>query len=264
MSLSLLAEASDRGWEQPPALFRDVYVWTRALSLAGVNATSSSDFVLLTHWMTALAAAESISMLWLLCYSATESVGASGVVICIYAFSNAFCCTRLAAWHRRYASRLLLVPEALLTVLIVTIGFASALAASRTPTPCLSTAHDLAVTLRPSDLMVGDWAPISLLCSSFWSKTARRFDVPTIATAHGLYTLPLLDDEIARTTVTSGRVYFLGVLDLPEADWEPFLGSKCHLPYHSLDGMRRCARPVAKLACGEVLWQLSTDCYKTK
>jgi hypothetical protein len=52
---------------------------------------------------------------------------------------------------------------------------------------------------------------------------------------------------------------------MPEANWEPYLENRCHLPYHSLDGMRRCAKPVAKLTCSEgdeVLWQLSLDCYK--
>src|ERR1700691_6217553 len=59
-------------WEGRPAAgghnhllyFVNVFVWTKALSLAGVNARDAFDFVRLTHWMDALAAAGSVSLLW--------------------------------------------------------------------------------------------------------------------------------------------------------------------------------------------------------
>jgi hypothetical protein len=172
----------------------------------------------------------------------------------------------LADWYRRCQRRLMFVLEALLIALVVTAGFFHALEASRSSTPCLDAAQHLAGTLRSSDLLVTDWDPVSLLYSSFWGHGAKTFDVPTTASGDGPKTLAMLDDEISRIGASGGRIYFLGVLDMPEASWKLFLENRCHLPYHSLDAMRRCAMPVEKLTCskrGEVLWQLSLACYKT-
>jgi len=172
----------------------------------------------------------------------------------------------LADWYRRCQRGLMFVPEALLIALVVTTGFFHALEASRSSTPCLDAARHLAGTLRSSDLLVADWDPVSLLYSSFWGGGAKRFDVPMSATANGPSTLRMLDDEISRIGASRDRVYFLGVLDMPEASWKLFLENRCHLPYHSLDAIRRCAKPVEKLTCnegGEVLWQLSLGCYIT-
>jgi hypothetical protein len=172
----------------------------------------------------------------------------------------------LADWYRRRQQGPMFIPEALLIALVVSTGFFHALTASRSSTPCLDGARHLAGTLRSSDLLVADWDPVSLLYSSFWGNGAKRFDVPVSAGAYGPNTLPVLDDEISRIAASGDRVYFLGVLDMPEASWKSFLENKCHLPYHSLDAIRGCAKPVEKLTCnegGEVLWQLSFGCYRT-
>lgn len=175
------------------------------------------------------------------------------------------CSVILAAWHRRCRRQLMFVPEALLITLILTTGFVGAFEAKRSSTPCLGAARHLTGILQSSDLLVAEWDPVSLLYSSFWGNGAKRFDIPASATVNGPKTLRVLDDEIAKTRIFGGRVYFLGVLDMPEANWKLFLENRCHLPFHSLDGMRRCAKPVAKLQCDkgdEVLWQLSLGCYK--
>ena len=171
----------------------------------------------------------------------------------------------LAAWYRCSKQPLMLVPDALLIALVVTTGFLHALEASRSSTPCLDAARQLAGTMRSSDLLAAEWDPVSLLYSSFWGNGAKRFDVPASATGNGPKTIAILDDEISRIRASGDRVYFLGVLDMPEASWKSYLGDRCHLPYHSLDAIRRCAKPVEKLRCNkgdEVLWQLSLGCYK--
>jgi hypothetical protein len=168
-----------------------------------------------------------------------------------------------AAWLRLYQWGPISVAEATLVVVILTVGFVRALESSRSSPPCLAAARHLDEILRSSDLLVAEWEPVSVLYSSFWGDGAKRFDLPTSATENGTKTLLLLDDEISRTRASGGRVYFLGVLDMPEVSWKPFLADKCHLPYHSLDGMRRCAKPVARLRCSngdEVLWQLPFGC----
>jgi hypothetical protein len=160
---------------------------------------------------------------------------------------------------------LMLVPDALLAAIIVTFGFAGAFRASRSSSPWLGAAGQLAGTLRPSDLLVSNWDPASLLYFSFWGDSAKTFGLAGKATENGPKALPMLDDEVSRVRDDKGRVFFIGVLDMPEADWKPYLENRCHLPYHSLDAMRRCARPVETLGSSEgdeVLWQLSLDCYK--
>lgn len=155
------------------------------------------------------------------------------------------------------------VLDLLLFAVILVAGFTRALEARRSLTPCLLPARQLAGILRSSDLLVAEWDPVSLLYASFWANGAKRFDVPTSATGHGPETILLLGDEIARAMASGGRVYFLGVLDLSEATWKSFLENRCHLPYHSFDGLRRCARPVANLKCNqgeEVLWELFPGC----
>jgi hypothetical protein len=112
---------------------------------------------------------------------------------------------------------------------------------------------------------VTDEDPVFLLYSAFWGNGAKGFNVPASTTANGLKTLAILDDEISRTRASGDRVYFLGILDIPEASWKLYLEDKCHLPYRSLDAMRRCAKPVENLTCeqgNQVLRQLSLDCYK--
>ncbi len=160
---------------------------------------------------------------------------------------------------------LMFLPDALLTALIVTFGFAGAFTASRSSTPWLGAAGQLARTLRPSDLLVSNWDPVSLLYCSFWRDSAKPFGLPGIVAVNGPKALRMLDDEVSKVRNDGGRVFFIGVLDMPEADWKPFLENRCHLPYHSLDAMRRCAKPVETLSNSEseeVLWQLSLDCYK--
>ena len=169
------------------------------------------------------------------------------------------------AWRRHYPGRLMFVPEALLLAVVLGAGFTSAFAASRSPMPCLGAARQLSETLRPTDLLVGEWDPVSLLYASFWGDGAKRFDLPGIAGENGPRTPTLLDDEILRVRNSGGRVYALGVVDMPEANWNLFLQSRCRLPYSSLAEIRRCAKPVEHLVCGEgdeVLWQVSLDCYK--
>ena len=168
-------------------------------------------------------------------------------------------------WQRRQRARMMFLPEALLPALIVISGAAHSFKASSSPMYCLDSARRLAHTLRPSDLLVTEWDPVSQLYSAFWGNGAKRFDVPSTATGNGSETLHLLASEITRTEASQGRIYFLGVLDMSETDWKPYLEDKCHLPFHSIDPIRRCATPIADLACAnmrEILWQLSTRCHK--
>ncbi len=171
----------------------------------------------------------------------------------------------LAAWYRLHLGRMTFVPDAFLIAVIVISGFAGALRASLSPTPWLGAARQLAGTLRSSDLLVSQWDPVSMLYASFWGNGAKVFDVAGNATVYGPKALPLLENQVSTIRDSGGRVFFLGIIDMPEAVWKPYLEDRCHLPYHSLDAMRRCSKPVEELSYNqghEVLWQLSPDCYK--
>jgi hypothetical protein len=169
-----------------------------------------------------------------------------------------------AAWRRLFRPRLMLVPEGLLLIVILATAFTGAFEAHQSPTPCLNAGRDLATILRPADLLVAGWDPITLLYDAFWETGARRFQFPSSAIDNGPNTLRLLNDAIASARVRHGQVYFLGVLDMPKNVWRPFLSERAHLPYDSLDSLRRCAKPVAKLVCAdareETLWPLPQDC----
>lgn len=171
-----------------------------------------------------------------------------------------------AASRRLFGARLMLVPEGLLLIVILVTGFTGAVRAHRTPTPCLNAAHDLATIVRPADLLVTGWDPITLLYDAFWETGAARFGVTWTAVQHGPNTLRLLNNAIAGTRARHRQVYFLGVLDMSKTVWHPFLGERAHLPYSSLNQFRRCANPVAKLECAdghkETLWRLPQDCGK--
>jgi len=165
------------------------------------------------------------------------------------------------AWLRNRRPRpLRVLPEALLLAIVVVVGLAGAIEAHESATPCLDGAQELATMLHPNDLLIRSWDPISLLYSAFWGRGARTFDIPTVASTSGPQTIRLLHDEIERTR---GDVYSVGVLDMPEDVWTPFLGDKIHFPYDSLDPIRACAKRVTSLSCGdhdEILWKIPDGC----
>jgi hypothetical protein len=152
-----------------------------------------------------------------------------------------------------------LLPETLLMSIIVT-GLIGALEAHQSATPCLDRAQELAGILRPNDLLLRGWDSISILYSAFWEHGAKTFDVPSVASSSGPQTVQLLHDEIA---TDQGQRFSLGILDMPENGWTPFLGDNVQLPYRSLDPIRNCPKPVASRSCSdgnETPWKLPSDC----
>lgn len=171
-----------------------------------------------------------------------------------------------ATWRRLLRPRLMLIPEALLLIVILGTGFARALRAHQSPTPCLDGAGDVAAVLQPGDLLVSGWDPVSVLYNAFYDRQVTQFDLISIASNNGPNTMRILGDAIAGTRARGGRVYFLGLLDMPKYRWKPFVGDRVHLSYRSLDQIRECANPVAKLLCAsgheETLWRLPRHCSK--
>ena len=166
-------------------------------------------------------------------------------------------------WRTLHRQWKVLIPEAFAALVIVTAGFARAVDAHSEPTPCLDAAHQLSTIVDSSDLLVTSWDPISLLYSSFLRNRATTFDLPAVAVAAGPLTTKLLVNFFAPVRQGGHSVFFLGILDVPETTWKTFLEDKCGLPYHSIDDLRKCAKPVATLTCenrSKVLWELPAVC----
>lgn len=115
------------------------------------------------------------------------------------------------------------------------------------PTPFLQEARKVAAVIRPGDLLVGEWDNVSLLYESFLAREVNIFSVPAEAEIDGLASLTRLNPMIAQTQRLDRQVYFLAVLDTPEAAWNAFLGDRCGLPYHSFDPYRKCTEVVEEL-----------------
>jgi hypothetical protein len=70
--------------------FVNVFAWAKMLALVSISAANPFDFLRLTQWMNALAAAGSVTLFWILCCRASRSLFIAGAATGAYAFSNAF------------------------------------------------------------------------------------------------------------------------------------------------------------------------------
>jgi len=138
---------------------------------------------------------------------------------------------------------------------LVAVDLAGAVAAHRSPTPCLAQAREVARLVRPSDLVVRGWDPLSFAYGVFYEPRAHAFDLPQAAIASGAGTARRLDAERSAARERRGAVYYLGVFDADSTAWEAFLGRHAGLPWSALAGVRASAVPVARYACGgATLW----------
>jgi len=112
-------------------------------------------------------------------------------------------------------------------------------------TPYLHEAQKVDEVLRPDDLLIYEWDGVSIVYSSVYGFGRHQLCLPTAAHGRGAAVIDDLREMIRRAETRGGRVYFLGVMDLTEASWQPFLGARLHVPYHALDEFRDRCRPVA-------------------
>jgi len=67
----------------------------------------------------------------------------------------------------------------------------------------------------------------------------RFLRFPSEAVVHGAGSVQRLQEQVIKTHQAGGKVYFLGLLDLPRDVWDSFLGSRCGVSYSDLDFYRR-------------------------
>lgn len=146
--------------------------------------------------------------------------------------------SRRPAWTRAAA--------ALLLVLIV-LNLAWALPAHRGQTPYLAEARTVAGIAAERDLVVLDWDQISVLYGTVWgwSPGRHRLDFPSAALSLKGGVRTELDRQVDAAWRRGGRVFFVGVLDQPKAQWDVLLGGRGGVPFEILAPYRCGAQVVA-------------------
>lgn len=112
----------------------------------------------------------------------------------------------------------------------------------------------LEARIASSDLVVGEWDPISLIYGTLWADENRFISFPTEALMHGSSAVTQLQEMISETHRRGGKVYFLTLLDLSEPSWDGFLGRRCGIPYSSMNPYREhsTVRETFRTHAGEV------------
>ncbi|HEX4965336.1 MAG TPA: hypothetical protein VF173_31290 [Thermoanaerobaculia bacterium] len=153
-------------------------------------------------------------------------------------FLAALTVSRRPSWVR--------IAAALLLVLVV-LNLAWALPAHRGRTPYLAEARTIAGIATERDLVVLDWDQISVLYGTVWGWSPRRhqLDFPSAALTLKGGVRPELDRQVEAAWRRGGRVYFVGVLDQPKAEWDVLLAGRGGVPYEILAPYRRGAQAIA-------------------
>jgi hypothetical protein len=133
---------------------------------------------------------------------------------------------------------------AALLLIEVTSNAIWAIPQARREPPCVMEAREVEALLRPDDLVVYEWDGVSILYAALSGPARPGLCLPTAAQEHGPAVTERLGDLVEQARARNAKVYFLGVLDVPEETWTPFLGDRLGVPYHALDEFRCRSRPV--------------------
>jgi hypothetical protein len=144
------------------------------------------------------------------------------------------------------------LPQALRILLIMlaacemAINVPPTIQASRTPTPYLDRAREVASLLRPGDAVVGGFDPVSILYISFFGNNQNWLVLPASNASTAEAWLRASREGSRRD---GKKLYFLGVLDAPRAEWDLFLGSHLRIPYDTLELYRQNSQVVRTFEC---------------
>ncbi len=125
-------------------------------------------------------------------------------------------------------------------------------------TPGLAEVSRFAASIEARDLVVGDWDPASTLYSSIWAQqdtdpqhpydsvwanNPQFFSFTTLANDYGIKALPRLLQSIQETDARGGKIYFVGLLDKTEREWETDLGRRFGMPFSAMSIYRQHSTP---------------------
>lgn len=117
-----------------------------------------------------------------------------------------------------------------------------------TPTPHLKEAAEVGELVRPDDWVVNDFDETSALWSEIWGYQNKTLTLPASTVAEATQWLSLANTEVR---AGHGRLFFLGLLEAPRAQWDPFMGARVKIPYEFLDVYRRETVTVKRLGTGD-------------
>jgi hypothetical protein len=108
-------------------------------------------------------------------------------------------------------------------------------------------AREVSQRVGPNDLVVADWAKVSVLYGDVWAPENRFMDFVSEAVFYGRGATERLRDAVSETQRRGGRVYFLGLLDESESEfeWNAFIGSRCGVPISDIEPYRANSTAVA-------------------
>jgi hypothetical protein len=131
--------------------------------------------------------------------------------------------------------------------LVIVLNLVRQLRQKSEPTPFLLETQQVAAMVGPEDLLVGDWNGVFLLYQAFWGARGNSFNVPTKTLLIGARSINELDDAVFRTERRGGRVFFLGLLDVPVREWaQEFEGQP--IPHAALEEYRRSTQVVTSFS----------------
>jgi hypothetical protein len=100
---------------------------------------------------------------------------------------------------------------------------------------------------------------VSVLYANLWADESHFVPFMDVACVGGNRGPQIVDDAIRRTRAADGKVFFLGLLDLPKPTWDVFLGAHCGVPYERFDRYRSDAHLRAQFRARTgvaSLWEL--------
>jgi len=100
-------------------------------------------------------------------------------------------------------------------------------------------AKDLVILDRGAD-------SVSVMYGYLWADDNQFFAFIDQAVVNRDGVLQLMGDAIHKTQAAGGKVFFLGVVDVPKPTWDVFLDKRCGVPYGSLDRYRLAVLPKAQ------------------
>lgn len=96
------------------------------------------------------------------------------------------------------------------------------------------------------DFVVEDWNSLSVLYGLLQGNRGNSLSFVDEAVIHGAGALTELDQNVAHTQTLGGKVFFVGLLDLPKPVWDSFLDQRCGVKYDQLERYRAAARLKAR------------------
>ena len=116
--------------------------------------------------------------------------------------------------------------------------------------PDLPQAREIAQIVGPNDFVVGSWYGPAILYGAIFASENRFMDFPEDAVFHHQLVTSELNEAVGATAKRGGRVYFIGILDQNETEWDKFLGMRCGIPYSALRLYRERSTIVQNFGSG--------------